>query len=224
LGSDQPFIGIQARGVNGETPASSIEEMVSLYHREIREAQLDGPFYLGGYSGGGVVAFELAHRLRAEGADVPLLVFLDTFHPHTTPRKLSLRERMNKLLEEGPSYISRLGMGRVARHYEELSIELKIRLLESNDLPLPMELREIQMTRSFLSAAARYRPRPYDGRVLLFRAQMMAETYRHVGPTLGWHNLLPNLDIVEVPGGHDSLVLEPNVQVLASHLNRALMG
>ncbi|HKY36606.1 MAG TPA: SDR family NAD(P)-dependent oxidoreductase [Polyangiaceae bacterium] len=224
LGSDQPFIGIQARGVNGEPPASSIEEMVSLYHREIREAYPEGPFYLGGYSGGGVVAFELAQRLREEGKQVPLLVLLDTFHPHTAPRKLSLRERMSKLLEEGPGYISRLGMGRVARHYEELSIELKIRLLESNDLPLPVELREIQMTRSFQSAAARYHARRYDGRVLLFRAQMLADPYKHVGPMLGWQNLLPNLEIVEVPGGHDSLVLEPNVQILARHLTRALLS
>jgi thioesterase domain-containing protein len=53
---------------------------------------------------------------------------------------------------------------------------------------------------------------------------MMAETYRHVGPTLGWQDLVPNLEIVEVPGGHDSLVLEPNVQILASHLARALMS
>jgi thioesterase domain-containing protein len=149
---------------------------------------------------------------------------LDTFHPHTAPRKLSLRERMSKLLEEGPGYLSRLGKGRVHRHYEELSIELKIRLLESNNLPLPLELREIQMTRAFLTAATRYQPRRYDGRVLLFRAHMMAETYRHVGPTLGWQDLVPNLEIVEVPGGHDSLVLEPNVQILASHLARALMS
>jgi acyl transferase domain-containing protein/thioesterase domain-containing protein/acyl carrier protein len=222
LGKDQPFIGVQARGVNGEPPAESIEEMASLYLSEIREALPNGPYYLGGYSGGGVVAFELAQRLRAQGADVPLLVFLDTFHPHTTPRKLTLRERMHRLLEEGPSYLSRQGKYKLTRHIEELSTELKIRFLESNDLPLPLELREIQLTRAFVSAAGRYRPKRYDGRVLLFRARMMAEIYHHVGPTLGWGDLLPNLEIVEVPGGHDSLVLEPNVQVLASHLTRAM--
>ena len=222
LGKDQAFVGVQARGVNGEPPAESIEEMASLYLKEMREALPNGPYYLGGYSGGGVVAFELAQRLRAEGADVPLLVLLDTFHPHTTPRKLTLRERMNRLLEEGPSYLARQGKYKLTRHVEELSIELKIRLLESNDLPLPLELREIQLTRAFVGAASRYRPKRYEGRVLLFRARMMAEIYQHVGPTLGWRDLVPNLEIVEVPGGHDSLVLEPNVQVLASHLTRAI--
>jgi thioesterase domain-containing protein/acyl carrier protein len=222
LGKEQSFIGVQARGVNGEPPAESIEEMASLYHREIKEALPNGPFFLGGYSGGGVVAYELAQRLRAEGADVPLLVFLDTFHPHAAPRKATLRERMNRLLEEGPSYISRQGKFKLTRHIEELSTELKIRFLEGNDLPLPLELREIQLTRAFVNAASRYRPKRYEGRVLLFRARMIAEIYQHMGPTLGWQDLVPGLEIVEVPGGHDSLVLEPNVQVLASHLTRAM--
>jgi thioesterase domain-containing protein len=58
--------------------------------------------------------------------------------------------------------------------------------------------------------------------VTLFRARRIAEVYKHVGPKLGWDELTPNLTIVEVPGDHDSLVLEPNVQFLTLHLKKAL--
>jgi thioesterase domain-containing protein len=95
-------------------------------------------------------------------------------------------------------------------------------LLAANDLPLPLELRELKLARAFLQAASRYHPRPYQGEVLLFRARLVDEIYRHMGPTLGWAELVPKLKIVEVPGGHDSLVLEPNVQVLSGHLAAAI--
>jgi thioesterase domain-containing protein len=222
LGKDQPFFGLQAQGVDGAEPASSIDEMAEQYHREIVEVQPHGPYLLGGYSGGGVIAYELAQRLTAAGEEVRLLVFLDTFHPSTTARKLTLRERMTRIMEEGPGYLSKGVKAKLSRHVDQLSTDLKLMLLAANDLPLPLELRELKLARAFLQAASRYHPRPYAGEVLLFRARLIDEIYRHMGPTLGWAELVPRLKIVEVPGGHDSLVLEPNVQVLSGHLAGAI--
>jgi thioesterase domain-containing protein len=222
LGSDQPFIGIQARGVNGEAPATSIDEMADLYLSELRAARPKGPYVLGGYSGGGVVAYEIAQRLLAAGEDVPLLVLLDTFHPSTAPRKLTFRHRMDRFLEEGPRYLSRQGKAKVSRHLSELSTELKLLFYAKNELPLPLELRNERLFRAFRDAAASYQPRPYPGAVVLYRARVIDPIYQHMGPMLGWRELIPKLQLVEVPGGHDSLVLEPNVQVLTGHLSRAL--
>ena len=222
LGKDQPFYGLQARGVNGEPPLESVEEMARHYAEEIRAVRPEGPYLLGGYSGGGVVAYEIAQRLRAEGAEVPLLVFLDTFHPSTTARKITFGEKLDRFLQEGPRYLARSGKGKLSRHLGELSTELKLLFYTSNELPLPLELREHRLFSSFRDAASRYRPRAYDGRVLMFRARLIDEIYRHMGPTLGWRDVIPHLEIIEVPGGHDSLVLEPNVQVLTSHLSEAI--
>ena len=222
LGAEQPFYGLQARGVGGEPPAKSVEEMAELYMADILHARPQGPYLLGGYSGGGVVAYELAQRLRATGHEVPLVAFLDTFHPQTVGRKRTFREQMDELLREGPVWLAKRGKGKLERHLNELSTELKMLYCQSNDLPLPIELRELQLTRSFREVAARYQPRAYPGPVTLFRARMIADVYKHMGPTLGWKELIPHLEIVEVPGGHDSLVLEPNVQVLANHLARAI--
>jgi acyl transferase domain-containing protein/thioesterase domain-containing protein/NADP-dependent 3-hydroxy acid dehydrogenase YdfG len=222
LGAAQPFYGVQARGVGGEEPLMTIDAMADAYLDEIRATRPKGPYLLGGYSGGGVVAYELAQRLRAAGEEVPLLVLLDTFHPGTTPRKITMSERMTRLIAEGPRYLSRQGKLKVSRHLGELSTELKMLFYSSNDLPLPLELRNHRLFAAFRDAASKYRPLPYDGPVLLFRARMIDRIYSHMGPTLGWRDLIPKLEVIEVPGGHDSLVLEPNVQILTAQLARAI--
>lgn len=222
LGKDQTFYGIQARGVDGGPTSSTIEEMAELYLEELLAVVPDGPYLIGGYSGGGVVAFEMAQRLAAMRKRVDLLTFLDTFHPGTKPKTYTFRQRLEQLVKGGALFATKRATGVVTRHWDELSVELKTRLFLSQGLPLPLELRNIQMTRAFYSAADLYHPAPYYGNVLLFRARMVAEVYDHVGPKLGWDDLIPNMEIIEVPGGHDSLVLEPNVQVLITNLKRRI--
>src|SRR4030095_6864448 len=74
LGSDQPFYGIQARRLRGRQVAhSSVEEMAAHYIEEMRTVQPNGPYYLGGSSFGGLVAFEMARQLDAQGAEVALV-------------------------------------------------------------------------------------------------------------------------------------------------------
>jgi thioesterase domain-containing protein len=69
----------------------------------------------------------------------------------------------------------------------------------------------------------RHVPGLYSGKVTLFRAKEVGQMYEHVGPRLGWDvTVLPRLDIVEVPGTHDTLVRKPNVKVLAAGLDDVL--
>ena len=79
LGDDQPFYGIQARGVNGECePLDTIESMAAHYVDEMRRVQPQGPYYIGGHSAGGFIAFEMARQLLDEGEAVGLLAISDT--------------------------------------------------------------------------------------------------------------------------------------------------
>jgi phthiocerol/phenolphthiocerol synthesis type-I polyketide synthase E len=79
LGSDQPFYGLQSQGLDGTCePLTTVEEMAALYIREIKSLQARGPYYLGGYCGGGTIALEMAQQLLNEGDDVALLALLDT--------------------------------------------------------------------------------------------------------------------------------------------------
>ena len=78
LGPDQPCYGLQARGVeDGQDPHTRIEDMAAYYIQALQTVQPTGPYLLGGWSMGGVVAFEMAQQLHAQGQRVALLVLLD---------------------------------------------------------------------------------------------------------------------------------------------------
>ncbi|PSB01284.1 condensation domain-containing protein [Merismopedia glauca] len=82
LGVDQPVYGLQAQGIDGRGSFhNSIEEMASHYLKEILSLQPEGPYFLGGLSGGGVIAFEMAQRLIAQGQKVAFLALFDTYNP-----------------------------------------------------------------------------------------------------------------------------------------------
>ena len=75
----RPLYGLRSQGLEaGEEPLTCIGEMAELYIALMREAQPRGPYLVGGASMGGLVALEMAHRLRAAGEDVPLLTLMDT--------------------------------------------------------------------------------------------------------------------------------------------------
>lgn len=75
LNREQPVYGIQAQGVDGETePSTQVEEMATRYIEAMRSRQPEGPYFLGGSSFGGTVAFELAQQFRALDEKVAYLL------------------------------------------------------------------------------------------------------------------------------------------------------
>lgn len=77
IGTNRPFYGLQARGLyGGEAPHDSFEDMARDYLAEVRLVQPHGPYLLGGFSGGGIAALEMAQQLRRAGEEVALLVML----------------------------------------------------------------------------------------------------------------------------------------------------
>jgi len=79
MGSEQPFYGVQAQGLDGSrAPLKTIEEMAALYVKEIRRFQPHGPYYIGGYCMGGTLAYEVSRQLQVAGEDIALLALFDT--------------------------------------------------------------------------------------------------------------------------------------------------
>ncbi len=222
IGSRQPFYGLQARGVDGRrSPHETIEEMAEAYLREIRTVQPRGPYLLGGYSGGGVVAFEMARQLESVGEEVALLVFIDTFRPGIADEE-GLRGRgvnISRVIDRGPGYIVEWAKRRfefekwrrTRRQMEELIRKGK---------PLPLEMREIQMTAAYHRAANRYQLHPLKfANITLFTAGDRAAEHEQIEDNLGWKPFAGGgMDIHFVPGDHDSLMREPNVKTLAAKL------
>lgn len=82
LGKNQPFYGLQPKGIDGKhPPLTSIEDMAAYYIEALRTVQPNGPYFLGGWSFGGLVAFEMAQQLQKSGQKVALLAVIDTLAP-----------------------------------------------------------------------------------------------------------------------------------------------
>jgi thioesterase domain-containing protein len=223
LHHDQPFFALQARGVDGTTELHrSIEEMARAYVEEIRAMRPYGPYFLAGYSGGGVVAFEMAQQFRALGEEVPLLVFFDTYHPQMPIRTVSLGRKLQRLRKDGLKYLKETVLDRLERVQAVLE-RLQIKRCVTRGSPVPHALRDRHLTESFGQAARHYRPQPWQGKALLFRAESVPFVFSGGGPYYGWDSVvLGGVQTVMIPGNHDTLLLGANAKVLMGPLNAAL--
>jgi thioesterase domain-containing protein len=230
LGTDQPFYGLQAQGVDGKLPPlRRVEDMAALYLSAIRDVQPHGPYLLGGYSGGGVVAFEIAQRLSAAGEDVRFLGFLDTFCP-VQPRRAGVGALLEPLTLEARA---RLAADLVVRatHWRPAwwpGLEFgwkqaRLRWLARRGATIPHDLREFALYEAFTAAHEHYRPTAYSGRVTLWSAREQNARLTWIARDLGWGPYVDGgVDVQIMPGNHQSLILEPNVQLLVTGLRAAL--
>jgi oxalate---CoA ligase len=200
--------GLQAQGLDGKQPRlNRVEDMAAHYLREIRAIQSEGPYFLGGLSFGGTVAFEMAQQLHAEGERVGLLFLFDTFPGGYETKSVLLRKLWQMPRDEQFEYI-----GRKISHYQ-----LGKRIYRHF---LPRALKDVR--EAINQAGMQYAIRPYPGSATLFCA---SEKSLRGGrdPRSGWQNLAAGgLEVYEIPGGHVSILAEPQVRVLAQHLQACL--
>ena len=228
LGSDRPFYGLQARGLyGGEAPHDSIEEAARDYIAEMRQVQPSGPYMVGGFSGGGITAYEVARQLEVAGEKVSLVVMLDTPLPQRRP--LSRRDRMiiqwHKAREKGPLYPVVWARNRIAWEIAKRH--------KTEETGTEHTFHNAEIEAAFYRAISAYNVRPWDGRVVLYRPPLQGkwtvsggalvnEERAYVTPDNDWGLMVPGVEVHEVPGDHDSMVLEPNVRVLAALMREAI--
>jgi amino acid adenylation domain-containing protein len=234
LGPDQPLYGLSPQGLDGRLPPHDrVEEMAAHYIREVREAQPEGPYYLGGWSFGGVIAFEMARQLQAAGQAVALLALFDTYSRlwHRPARNSGLRFIWQRLgfhvgavrrLEPGRRfrYLARKGSSALAW------VGRKVRglygsLYASVRRPLPTAYDRVRAAN--WRAATVYVPKSYDGAITLFRATGMGLASSD-DPYLGWGEVSGvDIEVIEVPGVHRSILREEqDTRALAEKLSDRL--
>ena len=104
MNPSQSVLGLQASGIDGVSAlGETIEQMAGTYLEDVRAVQPHGPYLLAGYSGGGVIAFEMARRLEAAGEPIGVLAFIDTFHPQMPVPHINVFTRLERLRREGPA-------------------------------------------------------------------------------------------------------------------------
>jgi len=229
LGADRPFYGLQARGLFGDAdPHRDIAEAARDYIAEMRQVQPEGPYMIGGFSGGGITALEIAQQLTAAGEEVSLLVMLDT--PLPLRRPLSKRDRMviqwQELKEKGPGYIAKWAVNRIRWEFAK-----RRQVAETGEAPAQFHNAEIEA--AFLASLNTYQLQRWDGPLMLYRPplqgrwqvapdRLVNSERAYVLHDNDWGQWAPAVEVFEVPGDHDSMVLEPNVRVLAARIRDAI--
>jgi amino acid adenylation domain-containing protein len=239
LGTDQPFYGLQSRGLDDkEAPHTRIEEMAAHYVKEIRELQPAGPYFIGGRSFGGIVAFEMACQLRAQDQEVALLALLDSYpvgHQKLSPQSGALRSKVSRGLKRMLSHVSNLrGLSLRGKllylagksQYAPIRIKSKIwrtiyRSFKKLGRDVPSAFRNVEEFNWL--AAHDFVPRLYDGNVTLFWASN--DLRAKFDQIEGWQALARGgMDLHEIPGTHLDIIKEPNVAELAQILHESLVN
>jgi amino acid adenylation domain-containing protein len=237
LGSDQPFYGLQSAGLDGKRPPHTrVEDMAAHYIKEMRELQPEGPYFIGGRSLGGMVAFEMAQQLTAQGQTIGVLALLDTypsgyaklFRNEATVsaalRRAAKRTRAHLVniqsltVKEGLAYLK--NKARFAPRKLKSQLWRRVyKAYENFGRPLPRMLKDIK---EFNSLAVRaYTPQVYDGKVTLFWAS--ADLRTSIDLVEGWRALAGGgIEVHEIPGSHLDIIKEPHVGDLANKLTSCL--
>jgi thioesterase domain-containing protein/acyl carrier protein len=226
LGSDQPFFGLQSQGLYGEQALlTRVETMAAHYVDELRGVQPEGPYFLGGWSMGGLVAFEMAHQLEAQGHEVALLALLDTKAPGGDDGTAAA-SRAAIIAQFAEDHGLDLSRERLMQMEPDDALDYALEQAQAADL-LPADIDPPRVRRHLshlLSvyetnwrASHQYVARPYPKRVTLLRASdppVEAEGDRE----LGWGTLVAGVDLHVVPGRHVTMVREPHARALADRL------
>ena len=231
VGNDRQFYGVQARGLFGEdAPHTDLTEAARDYIAEIRQVQPRGPYILGGYSGGGLTAWEVARLLEEAGEAVARVFLLDTpmpMRPVVTRQDKALI-KLIELRRNGPRYFIEWFAKRRA-----WNIEQKRKREAGPHVAHATEMHYEELENAFRSALPKLHLTRRSGPVVLYRPPLdlkwkvtggrwVCDAKEYVYPDNDWAQFAPDLEIIEVPGDHNSIVLEPNVRVLASHMAKSI--
>ncbi|WP_199485387.1 type I polyketide synthase [Actinomadura craniellae] len=228
LGPDRPVYGLERF-----EDAPSVVERAARYAEHLQAAQPEGPFRLGGWSFGGVLAYETARQLTSAGREVELVALFDAGLPRP------VEDESDTLARRFAAFVGYLnetyGLD-LTLGYEELAgldEDAQFALVMERAAPLIEYLPPAVLTHQLTShqdtrSLEAYTPGPYAGRVVLYHAPeetpwAVRDTRYELDGTNGFGGLCSNLEIVTIPGVHHLNLLDPpGVEVLAAHLAEQL--
>jgi len=246
IGPQQPFYGLQAVGLDGETPPFTTIETIAAHNiKTIQQVQPQGPYVLGGHSFGGKVAFEMAQQLLRAGHSVAHLLLLDTAAPNGVAKPDAAHgDDAWWLIGLASAFSAMVGKSTDLTYAELQHLDTEAQLFAFKQtlerlhcLPNNADLKQARglvevFKRNALTNYAPSRVLPVP--ITLFRAEE-AEANNpateqpagslHQDPALGWEQFMPGMvEVICVPGNHLSMMARPQVEVLAQQLRAKLSG
>jgi len=228
LGLEQPFYGLQSPPANFSPESDiSIEQMATLYNREIRSVQPVGPYLLSGWSMGGLVAWEMAQQLIKEGEIISLLALIDTAPPPKYREaddgadEISMLARfaldMSRLVGMDPQPLAERFSRAAAQDQWKMVQETltSYGVLAPKTAHAEMTALLDVYTRNF-RAMNNYSLHPSDQSVVYFRASETPERFSKLWTKWSGGGIQFHL----VPGDHFTMLRRPNVRIIAETLQR----
>jgi thioesterase domain-containing protein len=217
-----PIYGLQGEGINfpkGQT--LNIESMASQYLEAIREVQPRGPYFLTGYSAGGITAYEIAQQIRAGGDEVRLLAIVDGDAPPSVRRNVRWTPRTLG------HFVTNLAWWIVDDVFASSAADVWARLKSKSrnrgadirfTIGAPgLSVQHLPWLEAYADAISRYRPVRYPGEITLLRARAFG-LFQRVEPDRGWSALADRLTVRIIRGNHATIMREPLVRRLAQDL------
>jgi amino acid adenylation domain-containing protein len=236
LGVEQPFYALEQTPNQLEPEIMSLEETAAYYLKEVRAVQPEGPYLLGGWCYGGVVAFEMAQQLQRQGQTVDLLVVIDAILPETVIQPTA-DDDAKFLLRLAESVKNWFGIDFSVSYDEvrELPLDEQFHLLNRkanlivSEAEMEQHIRGYKLFKGHVQAMRDYVPQVYPKEIILLRASEKI-THDFESPEfhsddffLGWGKCsAQSIKVIEIPGNHFSMFNEPHVQELARQLRGCL--
>jgi thioesterase domain-containing protein len=232
LPDSQPVYAIDMDLLWGIEQEFTVEQLARFYLDLVRKIQRSGPYFLCGYSFGGLVAYEMAMRLIDEGDSASLVALLDTPNPALISNlsvtgavqfhKTYLIDRLKKyyrlLVRCDFKQMTRSGLAYMASHFGSFFLPAMKIGFQMINRPLPTVLGAHDSTTVFAKAWRSYVPKRYANSVVFFRVQDRGPEYDH-DQSMGWDSyVMGGIQVHIVPGGHLDMMSMPSVRVVAEKL------
>lgn len=228
---DHPVYGLQDPGLQGVADYNTIEELAQIYVDRIEPIVGDNPYFLVGWSSGGVIAYEMANKLMERGRRVGMLAMIDSSAADETSEPAD-PQRLFQSIARLLAYHGGLTPPEISASSHTGRLEYLLALAKrAGVLPDSAELAQVErlfdVFRRNVDAIGQYRPPAYPRRVLLLKATMpvpealagAAMQKSSDSRAAGWERLC-NVVVAEVDANHMSIVEEPYAQVVASILKK----
>jgi len=229
---EQPVYGLQAKGFNGnETILNRIEDMAAHYISEILEQNPEGPYLLAGYCYGGIIAYEMAHQLRALGKEVKMLALFETYAGLISPSSKWIERISKKMKFSFMQFLytfvllSRDPKTKIRYEKNELVKEMRISYRRFKML-LGMKKKDTiyykyEIEKQNKIAAKYYQLTPYNGTIDLFRCGNHS-FYMDDFEYLGWKAYAKGINVHDVPGDHNRIFKKPFDSTFAKTLQTCI--